>query len=94
MNNSNEKYRYRLSNTLCNSERFGDCEVCKKRVAEVFIQSELGEYKPESWCYLSGPLFGHESCLRSQRKNGVILSEAKDKHQRLITTVQSSGKLI
>ena len=63
------EYRYRLSSTGYNSNRYGNCEVCGKYVTEVFIQTKTKHYKfehngvvYEGWSH-QGDAFGHEKCL-------------------------------
>ena len=55
--------RYKLTNTEHSSSRFGPCEVCKKRVSEVYHQTEEEKYS-EGWTrYNCHDFYGHRECL-------------------------------
>ena len=41
-------YRYRLASLRASSAQFGRCEVCRKHVSEVFLQTEEMRYTPSS----------------------------------------------
>jgi hypothetical protein len=66
-------YRYKLTNTKHGSDRYGPCEVCKKKVTgNVYLQSEekafVGSDNKMHWSH-SGSIFGHKSCCMKKRKN-------------------------
>lgn len=54
--------RFRLKSTGYSSARYGACEVCGERCADVFIQSAADD----DGCH-AGTDFGHEECLIGAR---------------------------
>lgn len=70
-------YRYKVKSTGYSSARFGPCQVCKEHVSEVFTQREhqLCSYMDEeggSFWAINRGLFGHEKCLKGQRKKPEV----------------------
>jgi hypothetical protein len=74
------KYRYQMHNTGESSAKYGDCEVCRKHVSEVWLQieertyaalpGEKGPFWTRAGCV---DLFGHKKCLLSKRrKRGTL----------------------
>jgi hypothetical protein len=72
-------YRYSSTPTGCTSDKLGMCEVCGKKVNEVFLQSEERRYAinykgvvHEGWTgHKCNNSFGHEECMLSIRKNAT-----------------------
>jgi len=61
------KRRYRLTKMNKSSARYGNCEICGKHVADVYLQSVEHESSYGGW--IQGiRTFGHEECLKSIRK--------------------------
>jgi len=61
-------YKYVLCHSGGSSAKFGPCEVCGKYVSDVFHQLEERKYKggyTKDGCVSP---FGHEACLRKQRR--------------------------
>jgi hypothetical protein len=56
------------------------------------MQTELREYQTDRWtldgCKVTS--FGHETCLRLDRRQGQVIDEEIDRYGRLITIVQTS----
>jgi len=63
------KMRYRLSCLNASSAKYGNCEICKNHVSEVFLQTSSEEYKPGSYAERES-FFGHKDCLINQRVKG------------------------
>jgi hypothetical protein len=63
-------YKYKLTSTGSSSQKYGNCEVCKGHVIEVFIQTEEKSFIYESREHWSqqNSIFGHKECLISIRK--------------------------
>lgn len=62
-------YQYKLTSTGQSSQTYGNCEVCKKYVSDVFYQVESIEYEPGNFTYYECKnYFGHEDCLLAVRR--------------------------
>ena len=68
-------YRYRIRATGMSSARLGACEVCGGHCSEAYHQVEQVRFivgGVTRWThYKTRDLFGHEPCLRGQRRAGV-----------------------
>ena len=61
------KTMFRLTNTGDSSARYGDCEICGKKVPEVYLQTQFS-FDEKSHSYLNhGGFFGHADCLARLR---------------------------
>jgi hypothetical protein len=85
------EYKYKIASTKNSSEKYGNCEVCKKSVPEVFIQTEVRHYKTDDsgqkrWTFhgCRDSLFGHKECLAKVRKGGTVLSKYVNKYEQEI----------
>ena len=80
-------YRYRLISTNSNSQKYGNCEICRKPATEVFHQTEERLYlhplgvdhqDPDAptgygWTrHQCSDVFGHKECLEHKQR-GVRL---------------------
>ena len=72
---SKRVYHYKLTSTHSNSYKYGVCEICKKHVSDVFVQSEQRDFfSPvenkimRTFADCRPHAFGHEQCLRSIRR--------------------------
>lgn len=70
-----ERYKYAITSTHASSDKYGACEVCKKRASEVFSQSEQREYfsplknrESKTFAGCRPHIFGHKKCLISVRR--------------------------
>ena len=73
-----QKYQYSIKNTGASSNKYGNCEVCGKHADTVYLQTEKRAYAhPDGstrfTAHMCHDLFGHEQCLISKRKNGVVV---------------------
>lgn len=68
------EYRYRISRTGGNSDKYGNCEICKQYCSDVYLQTREKKYEApnedDSWI-ICGDAFGHEECLRGIRRGKV-----------------------
>jgi hypothetical protein len=66
------KYRYTMKNTGGSSTKYGPCEVCGKRAAEVWSLQEERAYKiceVEGWTQADcKSMFGHKECLEASKR--------------------------
>lgn len=67
-----DNYRYKISSTGGNSQKYGNCEICGEHATEVFSQSEERQFTfegKEHWTnHKCNSYFGHEECLISKRR--------------------------
>ena len=62
-------YRYRLTRLHATSDKYGNCEICGKFVADVHIQTESRGTLQGNWTYAEcHNLFGHFNCLMDARR--------------------------
>jgi len=64
---------YRIRTTEDSSHRYGNCEICGKHCAEVFIQSSIKvcEIDGKKFAAHDSNSFGHEECLIAKRGKDV-----------------------
>ena len=63
-------YEYSLKSLEASSQKYGNCEVCKKSVSEVFIQIEGKHFKNGLTRLNCHTLFGHKGCLKRRQHEG------------------------
>lgn len=65
-----DEYRYKINSTGSSSIKYGNCEVCKKSVTEVFMQSEEKRfvYNNQEYWAKQNNIFGHKECLINKRR--------------------------
>jgi hypothetical protein len=73
------QFRYKIKSMGASSDKYGNCEVCGKRVSDIHLQTseELVVFEPigdESdgthWVH-RGSVWGHEECLIGIQVKGV-----------------------
>jgi hypothetical protein len=69
---STSKPNVRCSSTGYSSARYGDCEICKKHVPEVWIGTHDNGYTH---------VFGHEDCVRGAIERKRCVAELASGHR-------------
>lgn len=61
------KRRYRLIKMNASSSKYGNCEICGKPVADIYLLTMEHESSYGGWTY-GISTFGHEECLMGIRR--------------------------
>ncbi len=61
-------YHYIIKELQQSSEKYGDCEVCHKKISgTMYYQVEKKEYKHGWTSHMCKDYFGHKECLEQKR---------------------------
>jgi len=63
-----EQYRYILTKLRAGSDKYGNCEVCKKSVGTIYHQVEEKKYSGGWTRHNCTDLYGHKQCLLKKRR--------------------------